>query len=119
MNSTDLPPLCSAVHPQPTNDTQPTNLTAPLKGIINDSSFAVVSNSEGDRHVFFQDQNGTLMRAEYKHLTSSWSSSTYNVAATDARELTPLSACTRDDGLGSYMVHTNPESIHRFLLIEL
>ena len=51
----------------------PATRTIPLShGALNDTSLASVSTSDGNRHLFFQDINGTLRHALYSPAFKSW-----------------------------------------------
>ena len=68
-------------------------------GVVNDSSLAAVITSDGVRHVFFQDTNGTIRQATRAVSSSSIWGSPLNVAvASDARRYTPMSAIVRTYG---------------------
>ena len=59
--------------------------------MMNDTSLAAVTTSEGDRHVIFQDGQRRIRFAFYTQSTKSWASSSDYVIATDARNLTLIS----------------------------
>ena len=75
---------------------------APLiHGIVNDSSFAAAITSDGVKHTFFQDINGTIRQAtkgpssEAQTASNSWYSPLDVVVASDARNYTPMAAIVR------------------------
>ena len=72
----------------------PSSTSPVLKhGALNDTSFAAASASNGDRHVFFQDINGTLRHATYIDSFSTWLESVdYIPTVRQPRNRTPLSA---------------------------
>ncbi|MCJ1326025.1 hypothetical protein MMC10_002688 [Thelotrema lepadinum] len=63
-------------------------------GVCNDSSLAALTTSDGTRHVFFQDANGTLRQAQLSTTTGAWTTSLNFVIpnTTDARNNTPITA---------------------------
>ena len=63
-------------------------------GVLDDSSFAAVSASDGSRYIFFQDVSGALRQDIYSQSTQSWTRDISNIIpnTTDARSNTPLSA---------------------------
>ena len=73
----------------------------PMHGILNDSSFAAVTTSDGSRHVFFQDINTNLRQAIYSSTIRGWIT-TMNLVpnTTDARLHTPISAIAQADSQG-------------------
>ena len=65
-----------------------------MHGIVNDSSFAAVSSTDGSKHVFFQDLTGQLRHKYYGQSSGTWSTGNITVISgtTDARYHTPLAA---------------------------
>ena len=86
--------LFSAGNAQSISTPQPTAMSP--KGVLGDFSFAAVSSSDGNRCVFFQNRNGDLREAMYARFSLSWSAAKTYVA-TDTRDLTRLSAVSRND----------------------
>ena len=76
----------------------------PFHGILDDSSFAAVATPEGNRHVFFQDRNGTLRQATYAQSSSVWNVAMNHLDIDDVRHLTPISATVREDTNLLYVV---------------
>ena len=76
------------------NGTEPNPPTIPLiNGVSNDSSLASVITADNDRHLFFQDINGTLRHAVFSTSQNSWLSSVdFVVTPTKARNKTPIAA---------------------------
>ena len=73
---------------------------SPLKhGIMDDSAFAAVITSDGIRHVFFQDINGTIRQASRAVSSPTtpdiWGSPLDVQVASDARRNTPMAAIVR------------------------
>ena len=66
----------------------------PLKrGILNDTSLATVTTFEGNRHVFFQDLNGSLRHTVFYQGANSWANEAdYVNLASSARNHTPIAA---------------------------
>lgn len=52
--------------------TIPTISVTPVGSALNDSSMSAVLTPEGDRHLFFQDVNGTLRHAIFSKSSDSW-----------------------------------------------
>ena len=59
--------------------------------ILNDTSLAAVSTSDGNRHVFFQDASWNIRECVFTLSTGKWSALTSSVIATDAKHYTPMS----------------------------
>ena len=78
LSSTPLPPVYTHA---PSNHT-----------ILNDTSLTAVTTSEGNRHLFFQEESGIIRQSIFTPLNGKWSAPTTYVVATDARLYTPMSA---------------------------
>ena len=67
--------------------------TSKLKhDLIEHSSFAVAVSSEGNKHLFFQEQSGIIRQVYRNNLQNSWHASTDFVVALNAKNSTPMSA---------------------------
>ena len=86
--------MCTCyLHPRCADSTfasRPTISSPVPHGILNDTSIAAMSMSDGDRHIFFQDSTGTIRQAIYTVTTNQWASPLSLVVATDAKNNTPL-----------------------------
>ena len=73
---------------------------SPPNIILNDTSLAVLSLSNGDRHLFFQDNTGLIRRAVWIASNKQWNTSSYLNATTNPnpKNFTPLAAV-------SYEIH--------------
>ena len=80
-------------------------------------SFAAVTDSEGYRHVFFQDRNRTLRQTTYTHSSLASDTATTYLDAKDVRNLTPLSATIQVFSDGSYNV-VFPEPTSKYMTID-
>ena len=78
----------------------PTSSVAPPlteKQIINDTSIAAVTLSNGDRRLFFQDLSGAIRQAFYSPATRVWRADINYVVASDARNHTPIAVVDAPD----------------------
>ena len=58
--------------------------------MLNDSSLAVEQLYNGDRHLYFQDDTGTIRQAVYTSSAKSWKASLGYTVASDAKSHTPI-----------------------------
>ncbi|CAF9916808.1 MAG: hypothetical protein ALECFALPRED_010873 [Alectoria fallacina] len=88
-SSTISPPVAiPSVSNSPT-PRAPTNIsTAPT--ILNDTSLAAVILANGDRHLYFQDNTGTIRYAVRTASTSQWDTKPYLNISSSAKNNTPL-----------------------------
>lgn len=77
-----------------------TATTGLTHGVYNDSSFASVETSDRNRHIFFQDLDGTLQHYQCD-ADSSCSINLGEMNVNDARNSTPMGAVTGDSGEAS------------------
>lgn len=75
---------------------QPTEVLRKPHGILNDSALAAVEMPNGDRSVFFQENNGYIRQAIYIGSSKQWSAGPANIVVEDAKKHTPLAAITTD-----------------------
>ena len=69
-------------------------------GILNDTSLAAVTTAEGNRHIFFQDINGSLRHNVYDQSSNKWLNGTdYLDSDLPPRNLTPIAAFAITDFL--------------------
>ena len=61
-------------------------------GMTENSSFAIVSTSDDNKHLFFQELSGNIRQAFYNTSESSWETSANLVIASNAKNNTPISA---------------------------
>ena len=62
-------------------------------GILNDTSLAAVTTAEGNRHIFFQDINGSLRHNAFDQSSNKWLNGTdYVESDSPPRNLTPIAA---------------------------
>lgn len=71
---------------------QPTEILSQPHGILNDSALAAVEMPNGDRRVFFQENNGNIRQAVYIESRKQWSAGPTNIVVEDAKKHTPLAA---------------------------
>ena len=67
-------------------------ITPAAQFIFNDTSLAVLSLSNGERHLFFQDNTGRIRRAIYTESNNQWSTSPYLNLRPQPKNYTPLAA---------------------------
>jgi len=63
----------------------------PAHTLLNDTSTAAVTTSNGNRHVFFQESTGTIRESIYSSSSAKWLTDISYVVASDARNHTPMS----------------------------
>lgn len=71
---------------------QPTEILSQPHGIINDLALAAVEMPNGDRRVFFQENDGYIKQAIYLGSSKRWSAGPTNIVVEDAKKHTPLAA---------------------------
>ena len=54
-------------------------------GLASNTSFSIVSTSDGNRHLFFQEQGGNIRQAFYNVSEASWSISAGYIVVTNAK----------------------------------
>ena len=74
------------------------NITPAAQFILNDTSLAALSLSNGDRHLFFQDNTGRIRRTIRTESNNQWSTSLYLNLSSNPKNYTPLVA-TAYEGL--------------------
>ncbi|MCJ1382359.1 hypothetical protein MMC17_005472 [Xylographa soralifera] len=62
----------------------------PIHKILNDTSVAAVTLTNGDQRLFFQDTSGAIRESIYNFAADQWEADTGNIIATDARNNTPI-----------------------------
>ena len=68
-------------------------------GILNDTSLAAVTSSDNNRHVFFQDFNGSLRHTVFDQSANSWTNEADFVSTNSPpRNHTPLAAISINSG---------------------
>ena len=72
------------------------------RGIINDSSFAAIEppGSPGDRHIFFQEDTGSIREAVYTVQNKRWIADLGFVIALDAKNHTPIATVSLSGQVG-------------------
>ncbi|MCJ1247925.1 hypothetical protein MMC30_005140 [Trapelia coarctata] len=75
----------------PTPSGVPTPLANSAHGLLNDTSMAAVTTSDGHRHAFFQEKTGIIRESIYISSTAKWLTDVSYIIATDARNYTPMS----------------------------
>ena len=80
------------------------SLIQPIHGALNDTSLAAISENNGDRHLFFQDVNGTIRHVVFSQSLNAWSPTVeYIPTERQPRLHTPL-AVDFADGVPTYIV---------------
>ena len=75
-------------------------------GILDDTSLAAVTTFDGNRHVFFQDTNGSIRHTLYAQSAGSWTTAPDLVATfSPPRNNTPISAIFIDLGYSESEIH--------------
>lgn len=82
--------LHSASSPTPT--APPTGVLLSPHRILNESALAAVELPNGDRRVFFQENNGSIRQAVYLESRQKWSAGLKDIVVSDAKIHTPLAA---------------------------
>lgn len=59
---------------------------------MDDTSVAIVASDNGDKHLLFQENSGSIRQALYDPSNKQWTSDVNNVVATNARNDTPIVA---------------------------
>ena len=59
-------------------------------GIADNSSLSIITTSEGNKHLFFQEQNGVIRQSFYDTMKGSWVSSSNIIVTSNARNNTPI-----------------------------
>lgn len=71
----------------------PTPSPSLKNGILDDTSLAAVTTMDGNRHVFFQDINGSLRHTVFERSSEVWlNDAEYIITSSQPRNLTPLAA---------------------------
>ena len=87
----------------------PNATAAPIirNGILNDTSIAAITTQDGNRHIFFQDFNGSLRHTSFDQSANSWLPVSQYIQ-TDAvpRKFTPLAVVEIDQA--NYFSDTGP-----------
>lgn len=84
------------------------------KRIVDDTSIAVLTLPNGDRHLFFQEHSGLIRQAYYSSTSREWRADSSNVVAANAKNHTPLAAVHSpaiDDTFSN-----NPETVSKLSL---
>ena len=77
--------------PDPTHSSLPIATPSPKNAILNDTSLAAITTSDGNKHLFFQDLNGSIRHTSFDVSSKSWATSPQFVETEIApRNLTPL-----------------------------
>lgn len=84
----------------PNATAQPTGDVVPPHGILDNSALAAVELPNGDRRVFFQENNGNIREAVYQESSKQWSLGLTNNVTSDAKRLTPLAAIAHNKTAG-------------------
>ncbi|MCJ1433832.1 hypothetical protein MMC27_003197 [Xylographa pallens] len=88
--------------------------------ILNNTSIAAVTLTNGDRRFFFQDTSGAIRESLYSFAADQWETDTSNIIATDARNNTPIATFdipSEPQGGDSDTVD-NPEEIFIFYITQ-
>ena len=77
------------------------------KGILDDTSLAAVTSFDGNRHVFFQDTNGSIRHTVYAQSAGSWATAPdlVSISSSPPRNHTPLSAIPISLGPSAGEIH--------------
>ena len=59
---------------------------------MDDTSVAIVASDNGDKHLLFQENSGSIRQALYDPSNKQWTSDVNNVVATNAKNDTPIVA---------------------------
>ena len=106
-------------NPQASNSSASASTVSPsqpplVNGALKDTSLASTSTADGNRHVFFQDINGTLRHAQFSAATNGWLPSIdFLLTEQQPRNHTPISAIQalplddRDAEINIYFVDVN------------
>ena len=73
------------------------NITPTAQFILNDTSLAALSLSNGDRHLFFQDNTGRIRRAIRTESNNQWSTGPYLNLSSNPKNYTPLVATVYEE----------------------
>ena len=76
----------------PPATTSSRNLTSAAQYILDDTSLAALIIPNGDRHLFFQDNNGSIRRAVRTASDEQWIISPYVNLSANSKKHTPLAA---------------------------
>ena len=68
--------------------------------IVDNSALSVVTTPDGNRHLFFQEVDGTIRQAFYNGSTQSWLVSRALVISSNARNNTPIASILLPTTLG-------------------
>ncbi|KAM0799383.1 hypothetical protein BDR22DRAFT_910741 [Usnea florida] len=97
LSTTTNPPTPSPTAPQ-NHTTEPISTT---QYILNDTSLAAIVLSDGDRHVFFQDSNGSIRHAIRSASENQWTISISLNLSSRPKNHTPLAANGYSSGFDS------------------
>ena len=70
----------------------PTEATKLEHGLVDNSTFSIVTLPNGDKHLFFQENGGNIRQAVYQAADQSWATSSSFILASNAKYNTPISA---------------------------
>ena len=87
----DLCSQSSSASSVPTPTPGASNSSLP-HGLMNDTSVAIVASDNGDKHLLFQENSGTIRQALYDSPNKQWTSDVNNIVATNAKNDTPIVA---------------------------
>ena len=76
------------------------NVAPAAQFILNDTSLAALSLSNGERHLFFQDNTGRIRRAIRTASKNQWSTSPYLNLSSKPKNHTPLVAAVSEERIG-------------------
>ena len=107
-SSTTISP--SMVSVSPTSMPSATSAPTPKHGILNDSSITAVTTVEGNKHIFFQDINGSLRHTVFSQFAKSWADEAdFLSTATTPQNHTPIAAI-------EFRFGNNTDEIHVFFI---
>lgn len=59
---------------------------------MDDTSVAILASANGDKHLFFQENSGSIRQALYDPSSEEWTSDVNNMVVTNAKNGTPIVA---------------------------
>ena len=91
------PPAPSPTAPQNPAPKSSPNSTIATQYILNDTSLAALVLSDGDRHLFFQDNNGLIRRVIRSASENQWAIDPSRNLSSSPKSNTPLAATAYSD----------------------
>lgn len=97
----DLIPSLAHFYSPPAPQSHNISITPAAQFILNDTSLAALSLSNGERHLFFQDNTGRIRRAIRTESNNQWSTSPYLNLGSKPKNYTPLVATVYEEVEGA------------------